>query len=231
MSATAGYRPAELAGALRVAAHSGKVRISAGPGDEIVVERGVARLSDGRLEVQPDRGVVDVVVPEGTDVVVGTTSARVELIGALGSVAATTASGRIELERARTADLRTRSAPILAGTVQDRLRVETSSGRIEVAAAATLEASTVSGRLVCMVGERAAVRSVSGRVELVVRSPEPDIGVETVAGRVDVTVPAQARPRLQLVTGGRLRADLPDGDLGEVRVRSVSGNVSVERLP
>lgn len=188
---------------------------TSGPDDDLVVQ--------GRS--QP----VTVLVPAGSDVVVGSESGKVSLEGTLGSVRVTTASGAIDAADVAAIDARTTSGRIVVGVSRGPVRLTTRSARIELGRAdGPVTASTTSGRLrVDDARSGAALRSVSGRIELGVSGPGA-VDAETVSGRIRITVPPDQRPDVQLRTkSGRERIECTTGADFPIRARSVSGAITV----
>lgn len=216
-------------GALEIATLSGSVVIRARP---------VARpeVLSGRAEIQPDgvvragaTGRIEIACPEGSDVVIGSSSGRVECHGRLGRVAVTGRSGRISIDEAREVDVRSASGRVVIGRCEGLCRVAVVSGAVMIGSAGSIEATVTSGRLeVDAVGD-AQVHSVSGRVVLgVVRTGSVD--VSTMSGRVSVSLPAGVQPDLQLASrSGRVRSDVLPGSDGRVTITSFSGSIRVSR--
>src|SRR5919202_776093 len=96
---------------INVSTRSGRVRIEAREGAGLRVQGGnVEQDDDGTMRITAATGgsqSVDVLCPAGTDAIVGTASGRIELVGPLGDVRVTTASGKITIEHARSVDIRT----------------------------------------------------------------------------------------------------------------------------
>lgn len=216
-------------GALEIATLSGSVVIRARP---------VARpeVLSGRAEIQPDgvvragaTGRIEIACPEGSDVVIGSSSGRVECHGRLGRVAVTGRSGRISIDEAREIDVRSASGRVVIGRCEGLCRVAVVSGAVMIGSAGSIEATVTSGRLeVDAVGD-AQVHSVSGRVVLgLVRTGSVD--VSTMSGRVSVSLPAGVQPELQLASrSGRVQSDVLPGSDGRVTITSFSGSIRVSR--
>jgi DUF4097 and DUF4098 domain-containing protein YvlB len=97
------------------------------------------------------------------------------------------------------------------------------SGKVAVVHASAVRCECVSGS-VDVEGDDVMVRTVSGRVRV---RTSGLAAVETVSGTVEVTVPEGFRPRVRIRGQGSIRVDVPEGDDGEIAVRSVSGTVRV----
>jgi DUF4097 and DUF4098 domain-containing protein YvlB len=216
---------------LSVANRSGRVRIEARSGEGFSARGGdLVAEADGTMRVSGGHGgssSVEVVCPAGTDVIVGTASGSVELVGPLGDVRVTTASGRITIEQARRVDLRTASGTIEIGECTGECRVVTKSSKVAVGNAGSLDCSAMSGRVVVGDVEDAIVRTMSGRVKLGTRG-SGRVEVRTLSGKVDVAVPQERRPATSLRSlSGRVRCDCDRGSDGEISVATTSGAINV----
>jgi DUF4097 and DUF4098 domain-containing protein YvlB len=216
---------------LNVTNRSGRARIEAREGAGLSSRGGdLVTEADGTVRVSGGHGgssSVEVVCPPGTDVIVGTASGDVELLGPLGDVRVTTASGRITIEHARRIDLRTASGTIDIGECTGECRVVTKSSKVAVGNAGSLDCSAMSGRVVVGDVEDAIVRTMSGRVKLGTRG-SGRVEVRTLSGKVDVAVPPQRRPATTLRSlSGRVRCDCDRGSDGEISVATTSGSINV----
>jgi DUF4097 and DUF4098 domain-containing protein YvlB len=185
---------------------------------------------DGTYAVKPAAGgskPVDVRCPPGTDVIIGTASGNVELVGPLGAVRVTTASAAVKIEEAASVDVRTASGKVDVGHCHGTCRAVTKSSRVRVRSAGALDCSVVSGSVEVGEVEHAVVRTVSGRVTLAARGGGR-VEVRTVSGTVDVEVPRPHRPATTLRSiSGRVRCDCEPGHDGEVSVATTSGAINV----
>ncbi len=174
-----------------------------------------------------DSGVqnIDVTVPEGIDVVIGTESGRVDVRGRLGDVAIVSVSGRVDLDRARTADVRTTSGRIDIGRVETECRAHSISAPVQVEHCGLADVSSKSGRVeVREVDGPALAHSVSGRIDIgVLRAA--DVEAETVSGRIEVRYPAGVR--IHRITADEAGEARPDDTDCVVLARSGTGKVSV----
>lgn len=199
--------------AVRISTTSNRVVVVAEDRPDVTVD-GAARVAEagGVTTIDQVRGRLSVRVPLGTDVVVGSASARVEVRGAAGDVAVTSESGRVSVEQARTVDVRSSSGRIEVGRVAGECRLRSISGRVQVERCGGADASTTSGRVVLR-GVDGPVRAhcVSGRIEVVLESAH-DVDAETVSGRISVSLPPGVRG---------------DGSDCICRARSVSGRIAV----
>ena len=176
--------------AVRIASGSHRVEVRAVDGVALEVS-GDARVErgGGGVTIDEARGRLTVLVPSGTDVVVGTTSGRVDLRGRFGQVAVVSESGRVEVERAVSVDVRTETSAIEIGEVSGACRVRSKSGRVEVARCGAADVASTTGRVEMRhVDGVVDAHSVSGRIELSLERPH-DVRAETVTGRIEVSLP------------------------------------------
>lgn len=215
--------------ALRLTASSGRIRVIAETRDAVVVERGEdLDGADGR-EIRGGSDGVQVRVPSGTDLVVGTDSGTVTIEGELGAVGITTTSGRVRISHCRELDVRTGSGRLEVGTVDGDARIRSTTGRIQVdRVGGSLRIDSTSGRVeVEDAGGPVTARTVEGRVTIGLRGIEP-VCCESVSGRIDVTVPKGATPHTSMRTvSGRCTCELPEGTGPEITARTVSGRIDV----
>lgn len=209
---------------LRVSSGSQRVRIVAEPrsGYEVSGDATVD-AADGRVTVEALHSRTLVRVPEGTDVVLGTSSASVTVEGRVGTFAVSTSSGAVDVDHAATLDARTRSGRVRIGRVDGTCRIRTRSGRVEVDACGPADVSTTSGRVVLRsVDGPVQVNCVSGAVEVQLAAAH-DVEVTTVSGRADIRHP----PGVSVRRDGDPPLEDPAADSLRVTVRSVSGRVRI----
>jgi len=209
---------------VRIATKSGRIRLIAEDRDDIEVDgRATVVTDDGRTTVETTGNALEVRVPIGCDVVAGTVSGKVETKGPLGGVAIVTESGRVTVEQASSADVRTASARIEVGRIGGEFRAHTNSGRITAEASGASDVSTASGRITLSeVSGRVRANCTSGRIEVRLVGAH-DVEAETVSGRVTIELPPGTRPHLP---DDPAEARPPDCDC-TIIARSVSGRVSV----
>jgi DUF4097 and DUF4098 domain-containing protein YvlB len=222
--------PADTADVLdlvRVVASSGRVDVVAEPRADVVVEGGVVERHGSTLTVQGGSGRVQVRVPEGTAVVVGTHSGRVRLTGVLGAVSAATSSGRISVDDAASADLRAVSGRIEVARCEGTCRARTVTGRIDLGEVGGLDASTEHGT-VSVGGVAGAVqaRTTSGRIDIGIDGPS-DVAAETMSGRIVLALAAGLGASVDASSAGRVDNRAPAGDDCRIVARSASGRVEV----
>jgi DUF4097 and DUF4098 domain-containing protein YvlB len=176
---------------VRIAGGSGRIDVVAATGTSFRVEgRAEVVHTDGLATVRASSGKVSVFVDAGTDLVIGTTSGGIAVMGPVGHLAVVTQSGRVDVERAASIDIRNESGRIEVGDVAGTCRIRSSTGRVEVDSCCDADISGDSGRIeVRAVNGEAAAHSVSGRIELAMAAAN-DVFAETVTGRIDVTLPA-----------------------------------------
>ncbi len=175
---------------VRISSRSDRLRVVAEAREDVVVEGDAIVQRDGSCTTIDSTGRRIVVrVPVGADLVIGTTTARVEVEGPVGQIAIVTKSGRVSVADATSVDIRTSSARVDVGRTSDECCVRTSSGRVEIGACGSADVTTKSGRIVVQAANGPVkAHCVSGRVEVGLMAPD-DVAAETVSGRIHVTVP------------------------------------------
>lgn len=215
---------------LRLHAASGKVVVEAQERDDIRIGPDATREEgdDGTIEVRPRRrsGSLHVKVPLGSDVMIGTASGDVELVGALGAVRVTSRSGSIDVGRVESADLRTLSGGVTVEQCAGLCRVSNKSGKVVVGEGGDVEISSVSGSVKIEAHSHVDVRTVSGKVAVQSGAGGP-VRVRTVSGSIDVGLPAGTKPNVHIAGRGTIRGDYEDGDDVEVDVKTVSGKIEI----
>lgn len=214
-------------------AHPAAVRIFAGSQRVTVAGGAPAFAVDGpaRVTIDADWYTVDEVsgpltvrVPDGTDLVVGSSSGRIEVTGTLGAVSVTSESGRVTIAAAASVDVRTSTSRVEVGEVRRQCRVRTDSGRVSVRRCGSADVSSRSARIdLRSVHGHATAHAVTGSIDLVM-DVAADVDAETVSGRVHVSLPAGTV--VSRVTGDRPDAPPAAADC-TVRARSHTGRVEV----
>jgi DUF4097 and DUF4098 domain-containing protein YvlB len=221
-----------VASRVSVTSRSGRVEVVAEPRADIEVvgaRRAVLERDDSGEYVLVDGTHEHIIVrcPFGTDLFIGTLSGRVEVTGRLGAVRITTSSGRVDVGEAASVDVRTRSGTIRVARCEGVVRARSTSARVTVEEARRLDATTASGVIVAGSIRDATVQSTTGRVELGLQG-DGSVAARTVSGRVEISVPAGARPEMLLrSTSGRIEASLESGGEGTIGVQTVSGRIRV----
>ena len=205
-------------------------------GSELVVEVPARR---GLLRSGPEFDL-HLRCPGGSTMKIQTASADVSLRGLYGDVEVRTASGDIQVERVDgSATMASASGDVEIGEGRGPVEVNTASGGVEIGKAfAGLKASLVSGDLRVLGAEGGAeVRTTSGDLRL------EAVGAGSIhASTVSGDVSAMVRPGLDvwmdvISTSGETVSELEPCDaapasrerLVELRVRSVSGDVTIGR--
>lgn len=213
--------------AVRISSTSHRVRVLAEPRSDVVVD-GQADVDHGdtTVTVSGVRSKLVVHVPEGTAVVVGSSSGRVDVTGAVGDVAVLTESGRIAIDRADAVDARTDSARVTIGSTDGPCRVRTRSGAITIESCAGADVSADSGRIVLhRVAGPVQAHCVTGRIEVGMETPD-DVTAETVSGRIAISLPPGVTA-FEASEPGTVVARPSDCDC-TVSARSVTGRIEVE---
>jgi hypothetical protein len=221
--------PADARLRLRITAASGGVKVTAERRSDVVVDRGGSAVAgaDGTVEIRTGRpsNSLDVRCPEDADVMIGTRSGRVELVGRLGTVGVTSQSGSIRVETVAEADLRTVSGTVKLDGCEGRCRVSTTSGRIKLGTTGDTEISTKSGSVdVGSVAGAFQVRSVSGTVKVASSASGP-VKASTVSGSITIRLPAGVRPTVRSSGRGTVKSSFEAGDDVLIDIATVSGSV------
>lgn len=211
-----------------VSKRSGRVRVVAEGNRRLVTGAPFETDTDGTIRVGgATAGSADIRCPEGSDIVIGFMSGRVELVGHFGDVRISTVSGRISVESARTIDVRTVSGRVEIGAADEDVRVVVASGRVTIGRAGSVDVSVKSGRVQVDDTGDARVHALSGRVD-VAAGHGSNVEVRTTCGRIAVTLPRGSTPRARLsARRGRVDNSVPLGEDGSVDVQTVSGRVSL----
>ncbi len=213
---------------LHISSKSGRVRVRAEAAADFTVDGAELRVdADGTAHVKGKSKTIDIRCSPGTDLVIGTASGSVEVVGQVGAVKVSCASGSIEIEHADEVDARTASGSVKVGMCEGECRVVCASGSVRVGGAGRAAISAVSGSISADDVGSAELKSVSGTIE-VGANGEGRIGVKTVSGTVRVTVPRSTAPTLNLKSmSGRIRRDVTEGRDYEISVGTVSGTIEV----
>ncbi len=214
---------------VRITVSSGRVSVVGETRDDIEVDGAPFPAQNGELELRGRADPYSVRVPAGTDVVVGSASGNVELSGPLGAVSVTTTSGDVRAEAVESIDARTVSGKLRVARSGGSVRLTTKSANVRVGRAdGEIRISTISGTIEIQAANAGvSVTTVSGRIGVHVAGREP-VRVETVSGKVDITVPEGIRPNVRHRTmSGKRRVEPDEGDDLVIKARSVSGNITV----
>lgn len=218
---------------LRIVTRSGAVSVLAEPRDDIDVTGGRVEVDEttGTRVTTVTGGAERVVarVPEGTTVIVGTRSGSCDVTGSVGRTVINSRSGKVSIATATEADVRVTSSAVDIGDCAGECSVQCTSGDVRVASTGTADITTVAGRV--QVGDAdgdVRVRVVSGRVDIGLGAGHA-ADVESISGDVNLSVPSGAGVDLD-VAGmvGRVTNRAAVGEDNRIRVRTVSGNVTVD---
>lgn len=222
-----------------------------GQGHEVVVEMPVRQGFWISISRGPDIrfGGPDIrlriTCPNGADLDIRTKSADVDARGAYGAVDLKTASGDLNVQRASgttrvksasgdfhtervagSLDVRTVSGDVHAGTVDGDLRAQLVSGDVHVAeAGASVNTNTVSGdqRFGALERGRVELKAISGDVTVGIRrGSRVYVDANTVSGSTSSELELTDAPAEELAV---------DAPLVELYVKTVSGDVRIERAP
>ncbi|MGZ4801325.1 MAG: DUF4097 family beta strand repeat-containing protein [Acidimicrobiia bacterium] len=217
---------------VRITTTSGKVTVIAEPRDAIGIEGAdpsVSGAGSGEVEVRGGSSSFTVRVPIGSDVVVGSSSGNVSLRGDLGAVSVTTSSADVTAAMVASIDARTVSGKLTVDLSRGAVRLGTKSARVHVGRVeGEVRVATVSGNVVVdeALGE-VAVKTVSGSISVLVAGRAP-VGVETISGKINISVPAGVKPAIvHRSVSGKRRVELETGDDLTIATRSISGDVTV----
>lgn len=213
---------------VRIETRSGNVRLEAVEGAALEVHGGEVREErDGTTLVKGGSRKLEVVVPSGADVTIGTHSGSVELHGWFGSARIATKSGSIEVDRAHAVDARTASGSVRVERCDGECRVVVVSGSVKIGRAGRASLACVSGSIEAGHVDDAEVKNVSGTTELGANATGR-ITVRSVSGKVKINVPSDRSPATSLKSvSGKIRCECDQGHDGEVDVKTVSGTIQV----
>jgi DUF4097 and DUF4098 domain-containing protein YvlB len=211
---------------VRVTTTSGAVIVRSEPGLDGVISLGAPVEVDGAT-VTIDGGSTraELRVPEGMDLVIGTSSGKVDVRGTVGSVAVVTTSGKVSVDSASSVDIRTASGKVDVDMVAGECRVVGGSGRVTIGCCGPAHVTTASGRIT--LGEvhgATHTHCASGRIDVTMATAN-DVDAETVSGRIVISMPAEVKVRLD--TPSKAAVDVAGEYDCVVTARSGSGRVVV----
>jgi DUF4097 and DUF4098 domain-containing protein YvlB len=211
---------------VRIATTNGRVDVIAEDRTDIDVRGDAEVRSIGAwTTVTGGNDRLTVRIPLGADIVIGTTSGRVDVSGSVGATAITTESGRVAIGRATSVDVRSANGRIEVEDCSQQCRVRSEHGAVVVGSCGSADVATTNGKI-ALRDVRGVVRAhcTNGRVDITMATAD-DVTAETVTGRVNVSLPRGVRA---------FRADLADGQSvrqGDadcvVSTHSVTGRVEV----
>ncbi len=209
---------------VRISTGSGAVHVQA-EADRTECWSNVDALDGTPMTIDGGSSKVEVRVPEGTDLVIGSTSGKVTVDGRVGAISVLTTSGRISIDHAASVDARSTSGRVEVVHADGECRVVSTSGKVEIGRCGAADAASRSGRIV-LADAHGPVRAncTSGKIVVAVAGAH-DVEAETVSGRIDVSYPVEVRP-LVASSAADLAAATPGHDCTVV-ARSGSGRVVV----
>lgn len=212
---------------VRISAGTRRVEVVAAEGEAPFHVEGTAEveLGERRITVGNVASKLIVSVAAGTDLVIGTSSGPVDVRGPVGHVAIVTASGRVQVERAASVDIRSESSRVEVGQVAGVCRIRASSGKVHVVSCGDADVAGESGRIELQrVAGHVDAHSVSGRIDVAMETAH-DVRAETVTGRIEVSLPKGATPYQP--TDSALSTQRPPDCDCTVIARSTTGKVVV----
>jgi len=215
---------------LRVTVSSGRVRIVGEAREGIEVKGATATTVGDETRVLAGSSEVKARVPEGTDIVVGCGSGDIVLEGILGVVVATTSSGDIRAETVGSIDARTISGDVRVQVSHGHARLRSESARVRVGRVeGETRVATASGKITIRdAAGPVSAQSVSGDIKVAVSGREP-VGVETLSGKITVTLPNGVKPTVQHRAGsGATKVKVERGTDLVITARTRSGDLIVE---
>src|SRR5262245_50026895 len=219
----------ETTARLRITRRSGKVRVVAAPGTELVVDGGTyTENDDGTIDVKAEgSSVLEIQCPTGSDLTISTASGAVDVEGDAGSVKVTTKSGNLSIERAAGVDARGASGKVRVGVCTGDCHVVFVSSNVRIGEAAKATVATVTGNIDVGATDEAEVKTVSGDIT-VGGNAGSRVAARSISGSVKISVPEGSKPATRLkAVSGKVRCECEQGHDGEVRAATVSGAISV----
>jgi DUF4097 and DUF4098 domain-containing protein YvlB len=207
---------------------SDSVSVVASPGAPLKARGGlVSAQTDGSVRVDSSGGPIELTCDENAHLSIGTKSGRVTCKGTLGEVRVTSSSGRVDIERANTIDVRTTSGKVSIEECLGACTVRTTSARIDIGKADGADVASTSGRIEIAEVREASVQSVSGNVE-VGTLENPDLVVRSQSASVKIAVPAGSTIAANLRSrSGKVDCECPIGSGGRVDVETSSGAIKI----
>src|SRR3954454_12767404 len=214
---------------IRITASSGRIEVTAEARGDVVVDRGQEHPMGGVLEVKGESAGVEMRVPIGSDLIIGSHSGSVRLRGDLGSIRITTRSGSLEIESCASLAAPPGSGRVDVGRVTGDAHIKAANGRITLTdIGGTLTVTSVSGKVEVEQATGAVhATTVSGTVDVGMNSAA-DVRAESVSVRVKVGLPEGVRPSVSMKSvSGKCENETTDGDDCRVTCRSISGRITV----
>jgi DUF4097 and DUF4098 domain-containing protein YvlB len=179
------------------------------------------------IEIHPT-SALEIRVPIGTHVIVGSDNGNIETRGQLGRVAVSSDNGHISIESAHEMDIRSENGQIDIGHCEAECRVHAKDATVALALAGSADLTTKNGHIYCeCVTGDTTIRSVNGQVSLGVEG-QGDVDIEVINAQVDIEIPAECCPSVTAESAcGHLHAPVTAGTDFEIAVKSANGQVSV----
>lgn len=193
--------------------------------DEIDVRGEADVVNTGTMTtITSGSGRLTIKVPTGVDLVIGSTSGRVAVSGQVGELSVVTESGKVVIEQAQSADVRSKSGRVDIGQSNGDCLVRSHSGSVSVASCQKANVATESGSISLRdVRGEVHAHCTSGRIDIEMATAN-NIDAETVTGRIAVSFPRETRTFRTETAADQVT---PDGADCTVFARSVSGRVDV----
>lgn len=189
-SATSDPAPSSV---LRVSSPQHRVEIVAETRSDIAIDGSAEIDRSGNVVTVDATGRLDIRVPTGTDVHVGTDTARVEIDGNVGVASVLTRTGRVGIGAAETVDVRTESGRVEVELAAGDVCIRSTSGRVSVGTCGSADLATETGQIeVSEAHGDVRAHCTSGRIEVEL-AEAADVTAESVTGRVAVRLPAGTR--------------------------------------
>jgi DUF4097 and DUF4098 domain-containing protein YvlB len=232
---------------IKISLRSGRVRVETGDAGTVrvmvdtrdpsfeVTQRGDAIFASGERGGRAD---ITVHAPTMIDTEVATASADVEVVAPVGRLEVASASGDISFDTATRLQAKSASGEVRGNEVYGESRCVTASGDIRIGTVGErADLSTASGDItIDQCRGSLSVASLSGDIR-VGRHTGPDLNAKSMSGGVRLGIPPRTRLDLDANTlSGRVSlpstspsTEPPEREMS-VRVRLVSGNLTIERV-
>jgi DUF4097 and DUF4098 domain-containing protein YvlB len=223
---------------LRLSLASGNIRATAEDRDNFLIDGKGAHIVGAEIDdegvvnvaVAGGSGSVDLTVPTGADLVLGTQSGRITLKGEFGAVQITTESGSISVDRCDRADLRTGTGTISVAECDGEVRALSRSGKVSLGRTQSAEVATMSSSIDVDSNGPVRAKTTSGHIS--VRAHEAcNVSAKSISGSIEVHLPPGVRPETLIRTAsGRQHVSCEPGDDCRVALSTVSGSMRVDNV-
>lgn len=211
---------------VRVSTTSGRISIFVEDRADVDVDGSAPiQVAGNRTTVNGGSGKLEIRVPIGSDLIVGSTSGRIDVQGRAGSVSITSGSGKIRVEHAQSVDARSSTGRIEIASANGACSIRAGSGSVSVGSCGRADVATESGRI-DLDGVQGSVSAhcTTGRIDIRMDAAA-DVIAETISGRIALSLPPGVRPFFP--SGTEAEQQMPSGTDCTVRARSVTGRVEV----